>query len=112
MIDILTNPASHCRILIWTKNKILFYDPDECDDFDKISKILKSNCGLQIQHILNKKPIQTITDDTYCLFWCLYIMLQFENGISLREINGNLNKVNMTHWIKDLIKEFRLSLKF
>lgn len=112
MIDILTSPTSHCRMLIWTKNKIMFYDPDECEDFDKISKILKSNCGLQMQHILNKKPIQTITDDGYCLFWCLYIMLQFENGVSLHEINTNLNKINMTHWIKALIKEFRLSLKF
>jgi len=56
-------------------NKVYMYDPDLLNQSDFLKfKILFSSFNYILSNISNRKPIQVITDDTNCLFYCLRLV--------------------------------------
>lgn len=105
-----TDYNAHCQLLIFNNmNKtIYFYDPDIIDilDLSKISQ-LSNYIGYTFTY-QNIKSIQEITDDNYCIFYCLCIMIILSN-----DMNSQLNyetiekisiKTNPINYIKKWIK--------
>jgi len=82
----ITCPFGHNILIIKSnQNKIYYYDPDEqiLSDFYKL-KILFKSAELDFLNISNRNPIQTITDDSNCVFYCLgLIKYIFENNIQI-----------------------------
>jgi hypothetical protein len=89
----ITCPFGHNVLLIKSnKNKIYYYDPDKqiLSDLYKFKIIFKS-AGLDFFNISNRTPIQTITDDSNCVFYCLgLIKYIIQNNIQLE-----LNKLQL-----------------
>ena len=82
-------PFGHNVLLIKSnKNKIYYYDPDEqiMSDLYKFVVLFKST-GINFFNISNRTPIQTITDDSNCVFYCIgFIKYLIQNNIKL-ELN-------------------------
>lgn len=105
------NPFGHNILLIKSNNKIYYYDPDEQDFTDIYKfKILFKSSDINFFNISNRVPIQTITDDSNCVFYCLglikYILehdIKFElnklkNCILYYETFLLTNKINIYKW--------------
>jgi hypothetical protein len=80
----ISNPYGHNLLLIKTdKNKIYYYDPDEQinSELYKFKSLFKL-ANLNFLNISNRKPIQTITDDSNCVFYCVgFIKYLIQNNI-------------------------------
>lgn len=80
----ITNPFGHNILLIKSdKNKIYYYDPDEqiLSDLYKF-KVLFNCMSINFFNISNRTPIQTITDDANCVFYCVgFIKYLIQNNI-------------------------------
>lgn len=86
----ISNPFGHNILFIKSNNHIFYYDPDEqnLSDIYKL-KILFKSLMLNFLNISNYVPIQTITDDSNCVFYCMgLIKYIIDNNIEL-----NLNKL-------------------
>jgi hypothetical protein len=54
--------------------------------------------------MLNDEPIQTITDDMYCLFWVIHVMLILDkNPLSYDVLHNMIKKTNIINIIKELM---------
>lgn len=74
ILDEISNPMGHNILLIKPKliNKIYYYDPDEQIQSDLYKFIfLFKHLGIIFLNISNRNPIQTITDDACCVFYCM-----------------------------------------
>lgn len=89
------NPYGHNILFIKSNNQIYYYDPDEQNLSDIFKfKILFKSSMLNFLNISNYVPIQTITDDSNCVFYCLgLIKYILDNNIELK-LNKLKNKVN------------------
>jgi len=90
----ISNPYGHNILLIKSnKNKIYYYDPDEQIQSDLYKlKILFNSISINFFNISNRTPIQTITDDSNCVFYCIgFIKYLIQNNIELE-----LNKLKLT----------------
>ena len=89
----ISNPYGHNILLIKSnKNKIYYYDPDEqiLSDLYKF-KILFNCMSINFLNISNRTPIQTITDDSNCVFYCIgFVKYLIEHNIELE-----LNKLKL-----------------
>jgi hypothetical protein len=87
-------PFGHNVLFIKSnKNKIFYYDPDEqtYSDLYKL-KILFKESSIDFFNISNRKPIQTITDDYNCVFYCIgFIKYIIQNNVKLE-----LNKLKLS----------------
>lgn len=90
----ISNPFGHNILFIKSNEKVYYYDPDEQNISDIYKfKILFKYSEIDFFNISNRKPIQTITDDSNCVFYCMgLIKYIFENNISI-ELNKLKNIV-------------------
>jgi hypothetical protein len=89
----ITNPFGHNVLIIKSdKNKIYYYDPDECSEHElwKLKFLFKS-IEMNFFNISNRIPIQTMTDDSNCVFYCLGLIKYFVKNNQPFEL-GNLKK--------------------
>ena len=87
--DEISNPFGHNFLLIKSnKNKIYYYDPDEHSYSDLYKfKILFNHLSMNFFDISNRTPIQTITDDTNCIFYCIGFIKYIINSNIKLELN-------------------------
>lgn len=112
-------PSGHnILFFIGPTNKVFLYDPDISNTTDFLRlKILFSSCGFILSNVSNRKPIQVITDDTNCVFYCLRL-IEFVSAKKIKNICfGELKKLvfeyeftviqknDMFNWIINLIKK-------
>jgi hypothetical protein len=108
-------PLGHNILLIFNFNKVYYYDPDEQDLYDifKLTKLF-NQIGIKFTNISNRQPIQTITDDCNCLFYCLRFVqyiLEFNTTINFDNLKTIvlvyekkiLNSNDMFEWIKKFV---------
>lgn len=85
----ISNPFGH-NILFIKSNllKVYYYDSDELNFSDIYKfKVLFKSVGMDFFNISNRIPIQTITDDSNCVFYCLGLIKYLtQNNIHL-ELN-------------------------
>ena len=83
-------PQGHNTLMILYKHTIYYYDPDISiqSDLLKIKMLLKS-LKINFQNISSRNPIQTIFDDSNCVFYCLNLVKYFESNYF------NLSKNNL-----------------
>lgn len=105
----LSNPFGHNMLLIKTShNKVYYYDPDEQDisDIYKL-KILFDSININFLNISNRKPIQTISDDSKCVFYCLGLI----KWINLKNIkSNNVNNYFELNKLKKIVLEYETFL--
>lgn len=90
----ISNPFGHNILFIKSNKQIYYYDPDEqnLSDIYKLKILFKSSM-LNFLNISNCVPIQTITDDSNCVFYCLgLIKYILDNNVELK-LNKLKNKV-------------------
>jgi len=90
----ISNPFGHNILFIKSDNHLYYYDPDEqnLSNIYKLKILFKSSM-LNFLNISNYIPIQTITDDSNCVFYCLgLIKYILDNNIELK-LNKLKNKV-------------------
>lgn len=115
LIEHIEIPFGHNFLLLYYNSKIYYYDSDqtELDELYKL-KILFKTIGFNYFNISNRYPIQTITDDGNCLFYCLrFAKLVYESNIDLSLLNLKLmtstfeknifNNSDMFDWICEFI---------
>ena len=108
-------PLGHNFLLIFGSNKVYYYDSDQNDFYDifKLKKIL-DQINFKFTNISNRNPIQMITDDTNCLFYCLrfvYYMQLFNLQFSQQNLKtfvliyekNILNSNDMYDWINKIV---------
>lgn len=116
-------PLGHNFLLIYNSNKIYYYDPDEQDLYDlvKLSNLFKL-LNIPFSNISNRMPIQTITDDINCLFYCLGFCQIIEkiylNGQKINLSNlkyqvliyekNIIRQNNINNWILNFISNFSI----
>lgn len=105
--DILKDPLAHSQLLILdNEDKISYiYDPDYFSDYKNKYKCLMRSLGYTFKHIWKDEPIQSITDDNYCLFYSLRIMciIQKDPNILKKKLPKSYLS-NMKNWISYLYK--------
>jgi hypothetical protein len=97
-------PFGHNCLFIKNCNKIFYYDPDECYSSDLYKlKLLFGWVGINFINISNREPIQTITDDGNCVFYCL----RFSKFLLESKIDFNISNLRMAVVIfeKDICKK-------
>lgn len=85
----ITNPFGHNILLIKSDNfKVYYYDPDENElsDVYKFKELFKS-VNIAFFNISNRSPIQTISDDTNCVFYCLGLIKYIVQNKTQLELN-------------------------
>lgn len=78
-------PLGHNILFIFNFNKVYYYDSDEQDLYDifKLTQLF-NQIGFKFANISNRQPIQKITDDGNCLFYCLrFVQYIFEFDIKI-----------------------------
>jgi hypothetical protein len=114
--DDISNPFGHNVLLIKSNNsKVYYYDPDELELYDIYKfKILFKSIGIDFFNISNRKPIQTITDDSNCVFYCMGLIKFIAQNKTKLELNKLkklvlvfesflLNKnINIFNWINKI----------
>ena len=70
-------------------NKVFLYDPDisNLSDFYRF-KILFDSIGYNLLNVSNRQPIQVITDDANCVFYCLRL-IDFIGTKSMKKFSLN-----------------------
>lgn len=103
----ISNPFGHNILFIKTnmnKKNIYYYDPDEIvlEDFYKF-KFLFKTLRTNLFNISNRKPIQTITDDANCVFYCLGLVKYIFHNYSMNILNFSNLKKNVLFYENYLI---------
>lgn len=93
----ISNPFGHNILFIKSNSsKLYYYDPDELDLSDIYKfKILFKSVDIDFFNISNRTPIQTITDDSYCVFYCLGLIKFMVLNNTQLELNKLKNLVLM-----------------
>lgn len=98
---------SHCIAFIVRKNKCTMYDPDNTAKKIKIQikkLLVYINLNIEFEFINVEHPIQTITDDNYCIFHCIFMifdMIQLKKD-TLNDHIKRCNKQNISMTISDV----------
>lgn len=92
ILEQLQIPPGHNLLFLFDCDKVYYYDPDKTiySDLIKLSKFFRI-LGLKFNNISNRKPIQTITNDNYCLFYCLrmaQMLVNYNIGLSLDKLKN------------------------
>lgn len=115
----ISNPFGHNILFVKStlsnKPNVYYYDPDEQDIYDIYKfKILFKSIGINFFNISNRIPIQTITDDSNCVFYCLGLIKYIAKNKTQLEFNKlkNLvfnfekiilnNNINIFDWIDNV----------
>lgn len=96
----LSNPFGHNILLIKSNlSRVYYYDPDEqvLSDLYKFKTLFNLN-DIDFFNISNRNPIQGITDDSNCVFYCL----GFIKWIS----KNNIMKIIELNTLKKFVLEF------
>ncbi len=101
---------SHSIAIIIKNAKCFIYDPDYInrDITSQIKKLLLSvNSNIKYKHIKLTNPIQSITDDNYCIFHCIFLILDAikMNDETLEQHIKYLDKQNKDATIGDIRKK-------
>jgi hypothetical protein len=93
----ISNPFGHNILFIKSNSsKVYYYDPDELDLSDIYKfKILFKSVDIDFFNISNRTPIQTITDDSNCVFYCLGLIKYMVLNNTQLELNKLKNLVLM-----------------
>jgi len=93
----ISNPYGHNILFIKSNSfKVYYYDPDELDLSDIYKfKILFKSVNINFLNISNRTPIQTITDDSNCVFYCLGLIKYMRQNNTQLELNKLKNLVLM-----------------
>lgn len=93
----ISNPFGHNILFIKSNSfKVYYYDPDELDLSDIYKfKILFKSVDIDFFNISNRTPIQTITDDNNCVFYCLGLIKYMVLNNTQLELNKLKNLVLM-----------------
>lgn len=91
----ISNPFGHNILFIKSNlSKVYYYDPDEqmLNDIYKFKLLFKSS-GIDFFNISNRTPIQTIRDDSNCVFYCLGLIKYIAQNETPLELNKFKNLV-------------------
>jgi hypothetical protein len=116
LLELIEIPFGHNILFIFNYDKVYLYDSDEQDlyDFFKFTQLF-NKVGFKLSNISNRNPIQIITDDANCLFYCLrfvqYIIdcnikINLDNlktSVLIYEKKIQSNPNNMFNWIKKIV---------
>lgn len=91
----ISNPFGHNILFIKSNlSKVYYYDPDELNLSDIYKfKVLFKSVGIDFFNISNRTPIQTITDDSNCVFYCLGFIKYLTQNKTHLELNKLKNSV-------------------
>lgn len=91
----ISNPFGHNILFIKSNlSKVYYYDPDELNLSDIYKfKVLFKSVGIDYFNISNRTPIQTITDDSNCVFYCLGFIKYLTQNKTHLELNKLKNSV-------------------
>lgn len=91
----ISNPFGHNILFIKSNSsKVYYYDPDELNLTDIYKfKVLFKLIGIDFFNISNRTPIQTITDDSNCVFYCLGLIKYITQNNAKFELNKLKNLV-------------------
>lgn len=108
-------PNGHNILFIFNTSNVFYYDPDQINLGDLYKfKLLFNKTKYNLFNISNRIPIQTITNDTKCIFYCLglikYLLdcnikiFNLSNlKLSVLKYETLILKKNMFKWIEDLL---------
>jgi hypothetical protein len=91
----ISNPFGHNILFIKSNSsKVYYYDPDEqiSNDIYKFKLLFKFS-GIDFFNISNRIPIQTIRDDSNCVFYCLGLIKYIAKNKTPLELNKFKNLV-------------------
>ena len=110
----LETPNGHNILFIKSNKKIYYYDPDEqiLSDVYRL-KIFFNNLGYNFLNISNTHPIQTILDDSNCVFYCLgftqylnknNVQINLEHlKVSVSKFENQILKKNIYKWVSRFV---------
>ena len=109
-------PFGHNLLFIFNCDKVYLYDSDEQDLYEQFKfNQLFNKIGFKLSNISNRNPIQMITDDANCLFYCLRfaqhiidsnIKINLDNlkiAVLIYEKKIQSDSNNMLDWIKKIV---------
>jgi hypothetical protein len=110
---------SHSVLYIKTNNFISMYDPDHCNESDDNIHMLCNLLNTRYQSIQINNTVQSITDDQYCIFHCIWFMSMIAKykvtKLNLKKIMDYHNKLNNTtlkSTVLYLINDMLLKIEF
>jgi hypothetical protein len=84
--------ASHTTLYLIGKDLIYMFDPDESDEEIDSIDALSYMFDIEKLNIEFHNPIQSVTDDQYCVFHCIMFVLKLIDVLSDRISQKNLIK--------------------